>query len=811
MFTREEVISACLEKFEGDTLAAEVVVEKYLLRDKAGNYLEKTPSDMFRRIAGEFARVEARYPNPMKEADIFRDLDSMRIIPQGSPLYGIGNNHSTTSIANCFVIESPVDSYSGILKADEDLVNVLKRRGGAGIDLSHLRPRGSVVNNSARTSDGVTCFMERYSNTTKEVAVQGRRGALMLTLHCHHPDLEAFIDIKRNTSKVTGANISVKWTDEFLAAVRAGAEFTLRWPVDCAPEQAKFTKRVNARKVWDRFVENNWLSAEPGCLFWDTIIKDSLSDVYPSWKTTCTNPCSELPLSDNSSCILILINLTKIVQLPFTKDASLDLTELRQMTRNVSRLADDMIDLELEKIDRILGKIRSDEIDDRLKTRELEMWERIKAATETGRRVGIGITGLADALAMLGLKYDSDKALDAVDRMFSAFSTEIMASQALLAGERGAFKDFNWNREKGCRYIAQLPKAVQDAIRQNGRRNISVTTVAPAGSVSILAQCSSGIEPVFQLEYSRRRKLSQDEIAKGVVPSSKDPDGTVWASYKVVHPGLAAWSRITKETDITKSPYYKATAHDIDWNFKIRMQSVIQKYITHSISNTCNLPSDITKEKVSELYLKAHEAGCKGMTVYREGSRDGVLKSVKTDGRLCPKRPEILPCDIHNVNIEGNSWIFFIGLLNGTPYEIFGGRKSQIEIPKRIKTGWLKKNGKVGGRRTYDLILGTLDDTEDRMVVKDIASSFSSTAQSYTRLISLGIRHSVPVQYICDQLNKDTAAHMFTFEKGISRILKTYIKDGCRASGVCEKCGAAALQYQDGCKYCVACGDSKCG
>lgn len=810
MYTKEESLASCLEYFKGDMLAAKVTVEKYLLKDKDGVYLEKDPDQMYRRLSAEFARVEGTYPNPLSEPQIYADISEKIIIAQGSPSYGVGNNHSITSVSNCFVLDPPMDSYSGILKTDEELVSILKRRGGAGFSMSSLRPKGSIVSNSAGTSDGITSFMERYSNTTKEVATNGRRGALMLSLHCHHPDLISFINAKKDKSKINGANISVMWTDDFLNCVRDNKEFTLRWPVECTPETAKIKVNVNAREVWNQFVQSNWDSAEPGCLFWDTVINNSLSDCY-DFPTVGVNPCAELSLSARGSCILILLNLSKFVIDPFKASPKFNYTMFKEKLLRVSHMADDLVDLELEKIQTILTKIKSDPEPEDLKQREIKLWEGVADTCAKGRRVGIGITGLADCLAMLGLKYDSDKSLVKADNIFKSFHTGLMEAQHILSQERGSFKDWDWEKEKNCCYITCLDKGLQEKIKASGRRNISFSTISPAGTISLVAQSSSGVEPVFQLEYNRKRKLSSEELAQGAKADSTDADGIKWANYTVHHHGLEQWKKENPDKDLRNSPYSGATAHDIDWKYKVRLQSTIQKYITHSISNTCNLPKDVTPEEVSKLYLQGWEAGLKGMTIYRDGSRDGVLTTKKEETRRFPKRPEWLSCDIHYATIEGNQWAFFIGRNPDAPYEIFGGRKTQIEIPRKYKTGWIRKAGKIDKKQTYDLYLGTQEESPDRIIVRDIASSFSSTAASYTRMLSTMLREGVPVKIICEQLLKDTEASIFCFEKGACKVLKTYIKDGDKASGMCGSCGAEALQYRDGCVYCAACGYSKCG
>lgn len=813
----KEIFEKCKEYFNGDDLAASVIINKYLLKDSDGNFIEKSPESLIKRISSEFSRIEKKYPNSLSEEEIFEALNHFKyIIPQGSPLFGIGNEYQTVSIANCFVVDRPADSYGGILNQDQELAQIMKRRGGVGIDISTIRPKGSVVNNAARTSDGITCFMERFSNTTKEVAQGGRRGALLISIDCRHPNLEEFITVKNDLTRVTGANISIKWSDEFLKCVEEDKEYVLRYPVDSTIEEAKITKTIKAKEIWEKFVIAAHTSAEPGCLYWDKMVTQSLGDCYPGFETISTNPCSEIGMSAYSSCILMAMNLTGFVDNPFTNKAIFNKTKFKKYLGIASRLIDDMIDLELEKCDKIIKKIINDPESNEIKLVELKLWEKIKKTYIDGRRVGLGFTGLADTLAMLGLKYASPKSLEQIEEIMKNFHFTLSENQAILAKERGSFSVWDWKKESNCHYNKILPKRISDLIQQNGRRNISFSTCAPAGSISLLAQISSGIEPVFMLEYKRNRKLSQEEIDQGIKEEYIDPDGIKWTSCKVFHPGLKQWKQINPKKSIEKSPYFGCTASELNWKDRVKLQGLIQQYITHSISSTCNLPKNVSEEEVSDLYLTAWKEGCKGITIYRDGSRKGVLESNKDKEHsifetTAPFREKSLPCDIHYSTIQGNNWIFFVGLFNGRPYEIFGGQRTKIEIPKKYKTGWILKNGRdENGRRTYSLYLGTLEESDERLIIKDIASEFSPDVGSYTRIISTMLRHGVPIKIICEQLYKDSGNEWTTFEKGCARVLKKYIKDGEKAGGICENCKSDSLQYRDGCVICVSCGASKC-
>lgn len=819
--TYQDAMASCIKYFNGDELAATAVVSKYLMRSKTGEYLERNPDDYMRgRISHEFARVEERFPNPMSAEEIYQALQGHKyVVCQGSPTFGIGNTNQVVSLANCFAIGQPYDSYGGICLKDQEMAQIMKRRGGVGIDISTIRPSGTRVRNSARTSDGIRVFMERYSNTTKEVAQGGRRGALMMGIDCRHPDIDVFINIKRDLNKVTGANISVKWSDDFLQAVVDDKPFTLRFPVDVPIEKATVTRIVKARDIWNQFIQAAWESGEPGCLFWDRIINQSISDCYADvgFKTIITNPCGELPLSAYGACILFTLNLTGFVVDAFKAKARIDWKLFDKHVRIGLRLADDMIELEMEKVKQILDKIDSDPEPTIIKRTERELWEGILRNYEKGRRVGLGVTGLADMLAMLNVKYGSDESLQVVDKLFATLQITIYDEDAELAKDRGHFPCWDWEKEKDNHYIVQLPVDVRDKIEKYGRRNIGCMTIAPTGTTSLLTQTSSGVEPVFRVAYTRNKKLTPDEEAQGIKHDYVDNDGIKWVSFDVIHSGAKKWMEVTGLTDLKESPYFEADANTISWKSRVQMQSVIQKYIDHSISSTVNLPNNATQQEVSEIYLEGWKSGCKGITLYRDGCRKGVLSDDKTvTDAKARKRDKVLKCDIHYSNIfdpkseKTNQWVFFVGIQDGVPYEIFGGKRDKIELPKKLTSAQIVKNGKdPKGRSTYDLVIGQGDDA---IVIKNIAEVFTSNPGSYTRLISLPLRHHIPIKFICESLMKDAEAHMFSFEKGVARVLRKYVKDHEKLSDVCPKCNNPSLEYRSGCVYCVtpACGWSKC-
>ena len=831
-YTYSQVLEASVEYFGGDEFAAKVFVDKYALQDLKGTYLELTPADMHHRLSKEFARVEKKYANPLDEATIFELLDRYRyIVPQGSPMSAIGNPFQIQSLSNCFVIQGvfsdKLDSYGGIMLADQELAQIMKRRGGVGQDISGIRPRGVMTQNSAKTTDGIGVFMERFSNTCREVAQNGRRGALMLTISVNHPEVETFINIKRDLKKVTGANISVRFNDEFMQAVKNDQEYTLRWPVDCSPQEAKVTKTVMAKDIWEQVIDSAWASAEPGLLFWDTVKKHTPSDIYAEFghKSISTNPCGEIVLPAYDACRLLVLNLASYVKNPFTPDAVFDFKKFHQHGIVAQRLMDDIIDLEIEAIDKIIKKVKADPEPDEAKAVELHLWKKIREMNTSGRRTGLGITALGDALAMLGIKYGSPASIDATRKIYRALAVASHTSSCIMAKERGAFPIFNYDLEKDHEYLHGIFKDCTPEVRKmwktSGRRNIANTTTAPAGSVSSQTRTSSGIEPIFMLDYMRRKKHNPSD--KNARVDFVDAMGDSWQEFTVYHHGVEQWMKVTGETDITKSPYYGATANEIDWVASVDLQAAAQESIDHSISKTCNLPTTATKEQVSQVYMRAWEKGCKGFTVYRDKCRDGVLISKPTtekaqDGRpldirisMAPKRPIELPCDIKKAKISGEGWTIFVGLFNGRPYEIFGGLSKYVEIPNKFKMGKVVKNGKVDDITTYNLILGEGD---DGMLIKDIANVFENgNFGAFTRTISLALRHGTPLQYVVEQLQKDKHSDITSFSKVIARVLKNYIVDGTKSTAErkCPSCNKEnSFAYQEKCLTCTNCGWSKC-
>lgn len=967
------------EYYGGDEFAVDAWLTKYALRDDDEQYVEQTPEDTQRRLAREFARIEAKYSNPLSEDEIFALFDRWRfVLPQGSPMAGIGNDYLVQSLGNCFVVPSPKDSYGAIMRADEEVAQIQKRRGGVGLDLSNLRPRNARVKNAARTTAGIGAYLKRYSNTTREIGQDGRRGALMQTISCRHPEIQTFIDIKRDRKQVTGANISIKWHDDFLEAVEADQEYTLRWPVDASLEEAKITKVVRAKEIWDAFIDAAWDCAEPGALFWDTLIRESISDCYEAdgYQTVSTNPCfvpgtliltrngaqpieqlvgqsveiwdglrwvtcanfrvtgeltptvrilfedgtqehvtdlhvcvlssgarieaqnllagmrlrnaevpgvaarsgvvrsvvsagitdrvycctvpstscvtlasgllygqcGELPLSAYDACRLMVVNLMGFVRAPYTKTAAFDYTAFGACVQKAQRLMDDLVDLELEAIDRILRKIANDPETSDLKHVEYQLWLRIRKAVTDGRRTGLGITALGDALAATGIKYGSEGAIAFTESVYRTLATHSERENTKLAKERGAFPVWSHTKEVDNRYLQRVHLAidVDDPVfakeyKKYGRRSISTTTTAPVGSIS--SQCllleepgkppiyntTSGIEPVpVSLRITRRRKLTTEVTGQRV--DFVDPSGDKWQEYEIYHPGLRAWQQVTGNTDITQSPYWGATSRDIDWDASVQLQAVAQKWISHSISKTCNLPESVTRDVVSRCYLKAWKAGCKGFTVYREGSRTGVIvdAAAKTAAVTttrstiaethAPKRPPELACDVHHAAIKGQKWTVLVGLLDGKPYEVFAGLADKVELPRRIKTGMLiKRPKKVEGHSVYDLRAGA--EADDDLVIKDIINQFNNpTEGAFTRVLSLSLRHGTPVQFVVEQLLRDKNSDVTSFAAAISRVLKKYIQDGASSASTkaCTQCGASPLVYQEGCATCKACGWSKC-
>ena len=814
------------EYFEGDELAPDVFM-KYALRD-GDHLLETNPDMMHRRLASEFARIEAKYPNPMSEEEIYSLLKNFAdVVPQGSPMSGIGNPHQLQSLSNCFVVDQPHDSYAGILFTDQEQVQIMKRRGGVGFDISTIRPKGQPTSNAARTTDGIGVFMERFSNSTREVAQGGRRGALMLTIDCRHPEIETFIDIKRDLKKVTGANISIRFTDEFMQAVESNVGFCLRWPVEAHPEDAEIVKMIDAKQVWDKFVDAAWASAEPGALFWDTVVNHGIVDCYRDvgYKTISTNPCGEIPLSPYDSCRLMVVNLTSFVKDPFTDNARFDFDRFNTVVMKAQRLMDDLVDLEVECVDRILEKIEKDPQPKHVKQIERDLWEKIRAAGTNGRRTGLGVTGLGDAIAALNARYGDKCSIDITREIYKALAVGAHRSSLIMAKERGAFPVWDYEKEKDHVYLKKVITSCNGDYtkmwKETGRRNIALTTTAPVGSVSCLTRTTSGIEPAFLLSYKRRRKITQGDLTSRV--DFVDPMGDKWQEYTVYHHWFKKWMDVTGKTDPRESPYWGGTANDIDWMKSVEIQAVAQEWIDHSISKTCNLPNSATRETVNDVYLQAWKSGCKGFTVYRDGCRTGVLvaadepkKEKKVDdGRSIPKRPKSLPCDIHRANVRNGeaseSWLVLIGLNDGKPYEVFCGIPENIEIPKKYKSGVLIKNGKRDGVTTYNLQVPVGDD--ENLVFKDIINLFDNPTQgAFSRTVSLALRHEVPLHYVVEQLQKDKSSDMFSFARVIARVLKGYIKDGTASSEKgCPQCGNTELVYQEGCLSCKNCSYSKCG
>jgi ribonucleoside-diphosphate reductase alpha chain len=827
-FSYEQVVAASLEYFKGDELAAKTWVSKYALKSPAGVYLEKTPTDMHRRLAKEFARIEAKYPSPMDEDEIFGLLDRFKyIVPQGSPMSGIGNHHKLQSISNCFVIDSPADSYGGILTTDQEQVQIMKRRGGVGFDLSTIRPKGLPTANAAHTTDGIEIFMDRFSNSCREVAQGGRRGALMLTLDVHHPQVRDFVKIKRDLKRVTGANISLRLSDEFMEAVEEGKQVQLRWP--CDSDKPTIQEYVDAKELWDEIIESAHFCAEPGLLFWGNAKKYTPSDIYEEegFGSICTNPCGEIILSPNDSCRLMVVNLSSFVSDPFTEKADFNWTAYDEVVGKAQRLMDDMIDLEIEQVDKIIAKIEADPEPASVKAVELNLWHKIRQAAVNGRRTGLGVTAVGDTVAMMGMRYGSEESIKFVENMYRGLAVGSYRSSVEMAGERGCFPVYNYRKEQGHPFIERILDAggqeLRDAYETHGRRNIANTTTAPCGSVSILTQTTSGIEPVYTLLYTRRKKINPND--EGASVDFVDEMGDKWTEFPVRHHGFAQWQAVTGKTDadLEESPYFGGTSNDVDWVQKVKLQGAAQTYVCHAISNTTNLPADTTVDTVKDVYMTAHKAGCKGVTIYRDGSRAGVLVQNKETFKQhdAPKRPDLLPCEVHRSRIKVGQdkkgdpimedWIFFVGLFEGKPFEIFGGTTENIELPRKVLDGHIvKRSFKAGGK--YDFHYGDLDDPSK---IKNIVRQFDNPDQGYvTRMISLTLRHGSPIQYVVEQLQRDKDADMFAFSRCIARVLKKYIPDGVesRSEKVCDDCGAeGSIRYQEGCMLCSSCGASKCG
>lgn len=839
-YSQDGAFEASVKYFNGDDLAARVWINKYALKDSEGNLYELTPNDMHRRIAKEIARIESRYPNPLSEETIF-DLikDFKYIVPQGSPMAGIGNPYQIASLSNCFVIgnEGNSDSYGGIMKIDQEQVQLMKRRGGVGHDLSHIRPKGSPVKNSALTSTGIVPFMERYSNSTREVAQDGRRGALMLSVSINHPDSEDFIDAKLEQGKVTGANVSVRIDDEFMKAVKANSTYTQKYPIFSS--NPKFSKTIEANKLWKKIVHNAWKSAEPGILFWDTIIKESVPDCYADlgYKTVSTNPCGEIPLCPYDSCRLLAMNLFSYVENPFTDKATFNFDLFKKHIHVAQRIMDDIIDLELEKIDAIIAKIDADPELDEVKATERNLWLNIKTKANEGRRTGIGITAEGDMLAALGIKYGSKKGNAFSVEVHKTLGIEAYRASVYTAKDRGAFAIFDAEREKNNPFIQRLKEAddkLYYEMLEHGRRNIALLTIAPTGTTSLMTQTSSGIEPVFMPVYKRRRKVNPND--KNVRVDFVDEVGDSWEEYVVFHHRFKQWMEVNgiatdknytqEELDkiVKKSPYYKATSNDVDWMSKVSMQGAVQKWVDHSISVTINLPNDATEELVGKLYLEAWEAGCKGVTVYRDGSRSGVLISneekkeeeqQETLTAFPTKRPQVLEADVVRFQNNKEKWIAFIGLIDGKPYEVFTGLADDedgILIPRWANSGLIIKNRNEDGTSRYDFQYQ--NKRGYKTTIEGLSHKFNPEYWNYAKLISSTLRHGMPIDKIVDLINslQLDSESINTWKNGVVRALKRYVEDGTQAKGqTCTNCSSGNLIYQEGCLTCKDCGSSKCG
>ncbi len=844
-YSPEEIKEASFEFFKGDDLAARVWSNKYALKDSYNNVYELTPDDMHRRLAREISRIEKNYPNPLTEDELFELFRNFKyIVPQGSPMTGIGNEHQVASLSNCFVIgfDGDSDSYGAIIKIDEEQVQLMKRRGGVGHDLSHIRPQGSPVKNSALTSTGIVPFMERYSNSTREVAQDGRRGALMLSVSIKHPDSESFIDAKMESGKVTGANVSVKIDDNFMKAVMTNKPYTQQYPI--GSDTPWFTKEVDASVIWKKIVHNAWKSAEPGILFWDTIIRESVPDCYADlgYKTVSTNPCGEIPLCPYDSCRLLAINLYSYVNNPFTKDAAFDFELFATHVALAQRIMDDIIDLEMEKIDAIIKKIDSDPEDDDIKLTEYQLWEKIKTKTTQGRRTGVGTTGEGDMLAALGFRYGTDAATDFSEQVHKAVALAAYRSSVTMAKERGAFDVYDAKREENNPFIKRLadadPALYKDMVKY-GRRNIACLTIAPTGTTSIMTQTTSGVEPVFMPVYTRRRKVNPND--KNVRVDFIDENGDNWEEYVVFHHKFVTWMEANGhptakhytqdevEKLVQESPYYKATANDVDWLKKVQMQGRIQKWVDHSISVTINLPNNVDEELVGKLYEEAWRVGCKGVTVYRDGSRSGVLiattdkKEEAKDGKtVCFPydeehfiRPKELDCDVVRFQNAKDKWIAFVGLKNGKPYEIFTGLADDEEgilLPKTVTEGKIIKTVDENGLKRYDFQFQ--NKRGYKTTVEGLSHKFDKEFWNYAKLISGVLRYGMPIDQvikIVSGLQLDSES-INTWKVGVERALKKYIPDGTQIAGQeCPNCGHKALIYQEGCLTCKNCGYSKCG
>ena len=843
-YSYDEAYNASLEYFKGDELAARVWVNKYAVKDSFGNIYEKSPEDMHWRIANEVARVEAKYPNALSSQELFDLLDHFKyIVPQGSPMTGIGNDYQIASLSNCFVIglDGSADSYGAIIRIDEEQVQLMKRRGGVGHDLSHIRPKGSPVKNSALTSTGLVPFMERYSNSTREVAQDGRRGALMLSVSIKHPDSESFIDAKMTEGKVTGANVSVKLDDEFMQAAVEGKPYTQQYPIDSPNPMV--SKEIDASALWRKIVHNAWKSAEPGVLFWDTIIRESVPDCYADlgFRTVSTNPCGEIPLCPYDSCRLLAINLYSYVVNPFTPEAYFDFDLFKKHVALAQRIMDDIIDLELEKIERILEKIDSDPESMEVKGSERHLWEKIYHKSGLGRRTGVGITAEGDMLAAMGLRYGTEEATEFSEKVHKTIALEAYRSSVNMAKERGAFEIYDAEREKNNPFINRLKEAdpeLYEEMKKYGRRNIACLTIAPTGTTSLMTQTTSGIEPVFMPVYKRRRKVNPNDA--NVHVDFVDETGDAFEEYVVFHHKFLTWMKINgydpdkrytqEEIDelVAKSPYYRATSNDVDWLMKVKMQGRIQKWVDHSISVTINLPNNVSEDLVNQLYVEAWRSGCKGCTVYRDGSRAGVLISTKKKDKkeeeeecrckppqVVEVRPKVLEADVVRFQNNKEKWVAFVGLLDGRPYEIFTGLQDDEEgivLPKSVTSGRIIKSYDEDGTKHYDFQFE--NKRGYKMTIEGLSEKFNKEYWNYAKLISGVLRWRMPIEQVIKlvgSLQLDSE-NINTWKNGVERALKKYVQDGTEAKGVkCPNCGHETLVYQEGCLICKTCGSSRCG
>ncbi|CDD05511.1 MAG: adenosylcobalamin-dependent ribonucleoside-diphosphate reductase [Prevotella pectinovora] len=843
-YTFDEAFRASMEYFGGDELAARVWANKYALKDSYGNIFEQTPTDMHWRIAREVARIENHYPNPLTEQQVFELLDHFRyIVPAGSPMTGIGNDHQVASLSNCFVIglDGDADSYGAVMLMDEEQVQLMKRRGGVGHDLSQLRPKGTPVNNSALTSTGVVPFMERFSNSTREVAQDGRRGALMLSISVKHPDSEAFIDAKMQEGKITGANVSVKLDDEFMQCAIDGKEYTQKFPIDS--DAPIVTKKADAKKLWEKIVHNAWKSAEPGVLFWDTILRESIPDCYADlgFRTVSTNPCGEIPLCPYDSCRLLSVNLYSYVVNPFTPEAYFDFDLFKKHVALAQRIMDDIVDMEMEKIDKIIEKVKSDPQADVVKETELHLWQKIKRKSAMGRRTGVGITAEGDMLAAMNLRYGTQEATDFSVEVHKTLALAAYRSSVVMAKERGAFEVYDSEREKNNPFINRIreaePELYADMLKY-GRRNIACLTIAPTGTTSLMTQTTSGIEPVFMPVYKRRRKVNPTDTDVHV--DFVDESGDSFEEFIVFHHKFLTWMKINgydtekrytqEELDqlVEKSPYYKATANDVDWLMKVRMQGAIQKWVDHSISVTINLPNSVDEQLVNRLYVEAWRSGCKGCTVYRDGSRSGVMIAVEKKDKkkaeekhICEPptvtevRPKELECDVVRFQNNKEKWVAFVGLLDGYPYEIFTGLQDDeegISLPKSVNKGKIIKKIDENGKKRYDFQFE--NKRGYKTTVEGLSEKFNPEYWNYAKLISGVLRYRMPIANVIKlvgQLQMDSQS-INTWKIGVERALKKYIVDGTEAKGQkCPVCGQETLVYQEGCLICKNCGSSRCG